>query len=91
MERHGWRTAITTWAECCSGRVLRQAAEIQYRVEHPRWKIWPAVSYEFQADIASLYGEKFLPPLTASPASAFIADGSFVTIYRRSSSETADQ
>lgn len=67
----------------------RRSAErtSEYRVEHPRWKIWPAVSWQFDADIAALYGEKFLAPLTASPASAFIADGSFVTVYRRSDSE----
>jgi uncharacterized protein YqjF (DUF2071 family) len=55
----------------------------EYRVEHPRWKIWPAASYEFRADVAALYGEKFLTPLTTAPASAFVADGSFVTVYRR--------
>jgi uncharacterized protein YqjF (DUF2071 family) len=59
----------------------------EYRVEHPRWKIWPAASSELRADVAALYGEKFLAPLTTPPASAFIADGSFVTVYRRSSSE----
>src|SRR5437764_11271900 len=46
-----------------------------FRVEHPRWKIWPATSYEIRADVAALYGDKFLAPLTASPPSAFIADG----------------
>jgi hypothetical protein len=59
----------------------------EYRIEHPCWKIWPATSYEFSADIAALYGEKFLAPLTTPPASAFIADGSFVTVYRRGNSE----
>jgi uncharacterized protein len=59
----------------------------EYRIEHPRWKIWPAASYELRADIAALYGEKFLAPLTTPPASAFIADGSFVTVYRRGDSE----
>jgi len=61
----------------------------EYRIEHPRWKIWPAASYQLRADIASLYGEQFVAPLTASIASAFIADGSFVTVYRRGSSEEA--
>lgn len=61
----------------------------EYRVEHSRWKIWPANSYELRADIASLYGEQFAAPLTASAASAFIADGSFVTVYRRAGSENA--
>jgi uncharacterized protein YqjF (DUF2071 family) len=59
----------------------------EYRVEHPRWKIWPATSFEFKADIATLYGDEFLATLTAPAASAFIADGSFVTVYRRGDSE----
>jgi hypothetical protein len=50
---------------------------------------WPAASYEFRADIAALYGEKLFAPLTAAPASAFITDGSFVTVYRRGDSEDA--
>jgi len=59
----------------------------EYCVEHPRWKIWPATSFEFKADMATLYGDEFLATLTAPPASAFIADGSFVTVYRRGDSE----
>jgi hypothetical protein len=55
----------------------------EYRVEHPRWKIWPADSFELKADIATLYGEKFVEPLTAKPVSAFIADGSYVEVQRR--------
>src|SRR5262249_54909245 len=45
------------------------ASRGEYRVEHPRWKIWPATSYEFRADIAALYGDKFLTPLAAAPVS----------------------
>ena len=29
----------------------------EYRVEHPRWKIWNATSFKFNADVAALYGE----------------------------------
>jgi hypothetical protein len=36
-----------------------------------------------KADIATLYGEKFLEPLEAKPVSAFIADGSYVEVQRR--------
>ncbi|MDQ6940266.1 MAG: DUF2071 domain-containing protein [Verrucomicrobiota bacterium] len=57
----------------------------EYRVEHPRWKIWPADSFEFKADIATLYGEKFLKVLGAKPISAFICDGSYVEVFRRTS------
>jgi uncharacterized protein len=55
----------------------------EYRVEHPRWKIWNAASFEFNADVATLYGEQFAETLTQPPRSAFIADGSPITIQRR--------
>ncbi len=56
----------------------------EYRVEHPRWKIWTAESFELNADLASLYGESFGETLAGPPRSAFIADGSPIVIYRRS-------
>jgi hypothetical protein len=56
----------------------------EYRVEHPRWKIWTAESFELNADLASLCGETFGETLAGPPRSAFIADGSPIVIYRRS-------
>jgi uncharacterized protein len=56
----------------------------EYRVEHPRWKTWNAETFELRADVATLYGEQFAETLTGTPRSAFIADGSFITIQRRS-------
>jgi hypothetical protein len=56
----------------------------EYRVEHPRWKFWNATSFEFNADVAALYGEQFAETLSQSPRSAFIADGSPITVHRRS-------
>jgi uncharacterized protein YqjF (DUF2071 family) len=35
----------------------------EYRVEHPRWKIWNAASFELSADVAALYGEQFVEML----------------------------
>ena len=55
----------------------------EYRVDHPRWKIWNASSLEFHADVASLYGEQFAETLSQSARSAFIADGSPITVQRR--------
>jgi uncharacterized protein len=55
----------------------------EYRVEHPRWKIWNAIRFEFNADVATLYGKQFAEILGQSPRSAFIADGSPVTVHRR--------
>src|ERR1700757_3315422 len=55
----------------------------EYRVEHPRWKTWNADSFEFAADIASLYGEQFVETFSAKPRSAFIADGSPIQVLLR--------
>jgi len=55
----------------------------EYRVEHPRWKIWNATGFELNADVATLYGEQFVQTLTQAPRSAFIADGSPITVHTR--------
>jgi len=55
----------------------------EYRVEHPRWKIWDASDFELNADVASLYGKQFADTLDQPPRSAFVADGSPITIERR--------
>lgn len=54
----------------------------EYRVEHPRWRIWNATSFELKADVTALYGEPFTEVLNQSPRSAFIADGSPITIQK---------
>jgi len=56
----------------------------EYRVEHPRWKIWNASEFEFNADVATLYGEQFADALNQPPRSAVIADGSPITAHKRS-------
>jgi uncharacterized protein YqjF (DUF2071 family) len=55
----------------------------EYRVEHPRWKIWNANGFELNANVATLYGEQFAETLSQSPRSAFIADGSPITVQKR--------
>jgi uncharacterized protein YqjF (DUF2071 family) len=55
----------------------------EYRVEHPRWKIWNVSDFELNADVATLYGEQFAQTLNQPPRSAFIADGSPITVHRR--------
>ena len=54
----------------------------EYRVEHPRWKIWNAETFELRADVAALYGGQFADTLTAPPRSAFIAEGSPIEIWQ---------
>jgi len=55
----------------------------EYRVEHPRWKVWNADAFEFNADAAALYGEQFVEPLSQPPRSAFVADGSPIQVLLR--------
>ena len=55
----------------------------EYRVEHPRWKVWPADTAKFEANVATLYGEQFVAPLSATPVSQFIAEGSHVRVWRK--------
>ena len=65
------------------GYTCMRAGCSEYRVQHPRWKVWNADSFEFRADVATLYGDTFVESLRQPPRSAFIADGSPITIERR--------
>jgi uncharacterized protein YqjF (DUF2071 family) len=55
----------------------------EYRVEHPRWRIWNVDRFELDADVATLYGSQFAETLSNQPRSAFIADGSHVQVWRK--------
>jgi uncharacterized protein YqjF (DUF2071 family) len=62
---------------------LRDGGTVEYRVEHPRWRVWPLLRPVLDcsiADIASLYGERFAGSLAGEPSSAFLADGSEVAV-----------
>jgi hypothetical protein len=63
-----------------SGGVNR--GTIEYRVEHPCWQVWTAREARFEGDAARLYGRPFVESLAAPPVSAFLADGSPVTVHR---------
>jgi uncharacterized protein YqjF (DUF2071 family) len=61
---------------------LRGGGAVEYRVEHPRWKVWPLLRPVLDCDVAALYGERFAGPLAGEPSSAFLADGSAVTVFK---------
>jgi uncharacterized protein YqjF (DUF2071 family) len=54
---------------------------LEYRVEHPKWRVWPAAYASLEGDIAGLYGNEFVPFLNVKPTTAFLAEGSAVTVY----------
>jgi hypothetical protein len=66
------------------GYTARGEGCTQYQVEHPPWHVWRATEAQFKADVAELYGARFVAALSAPPASAFIADGSPVSVRRGS-------
>jgi len=66
------------------GYTARRSRTSEYRVDHPRWRLWLAETWNFNADVGSLYGPQFVDPLTAQPISAFIAEGSRIEVQRGS-------
>lgn len=57
----------------------RDGSTVQYRVEHPRWRVAAGIG-RLACDAAELYGPAFAEALGAAPRSAFLADGSAVTV-----------
>jgi hypothetical protein len=60
----------------------RDGGTVEYEVRHPAWRVWPAESPELDVDVAGLYGHAFTRALAGPPTSAFVAEGSPVTVYR---------
>ncbi len=67
-------------AEHYWGYTSRRDGSSEYQVEHPPWRIWPGTESYLHADVLALYGDLFVEALSLRPASAFIADGSNVTV-----------
>jgi len=55
---------------------------IEYQVQHPPWKVWPAAKAEFEGEVKDLYGAELDAVLHRPPQSAFLAEGSAVTVHR---------
>jgi uncharacterized protein YqjF (DUF2071 family) len=57
---------------------------VEYHVSHIPWKVWNANKANFSGDTRDLYGDELSQLLTKAPASAFIADGSPVKVFKGS-------
>lgn len=60
----------------------RDGGCLEYRVEHPSWRIRASGQAKFEGDVEELYGRDLTAVLRSPPASAFLAEGSAVTVYR---------
>jgi uncharacterized protein len=55
---------------------------VEYQVQHPPWKVWTATGASFEGDMERLYGRELNTVLNRPPTSAFLAEGSAVSLHR---------
>jgi uncharacterized protein YqjF (DUF2071 family) len=60
----------------------RDGSTVEYQVEHPAWRVWPARSARLNGDVADFYGGDFAAFRREPPASAFVAEGSPIVVRR---------
>lgn len=60
----------------------RDGRTIEYRVDHPPWRYAGVRDVDIQIDWGKLYGPTFVTAFRGPPFSAFLLDGSPVTVYR---------
>jgi uncharacterized protein YqjF (DUF2071 family) len=60
----------------------RNSDSIEYKVEHPQWRVWQASEALFEGNTEELYGKELAAVLTQKPFSAFLAEGSKIEVYR---------
>jgi uncharacterized protein YqjF (DUF2071 family) len=58
----------------------RNSGSLEYRVSHVPWNVWRSTAAGFEGDATSLYGFELGRVLQRPPDSAFIADGSLVSV-----------
>ena len=59
----------------------RDGSTMEYRVEHPAWRVWPVPEPRLEGDLAAVYGPAMSRVLGGAPASAFLANGSPVAVF----------
>jgi uncharacterized protein len=60
----------------------RDGGCVEYQVRHPPWRVWPAEEATFEGDMTKLYGTGLNAVLKNPPQSAFLAEGSAVSVHR---------
>lgn len=60
----------------------KDGGSMEYQVEHPRWTVAPVSDPAFEGDVTTLYAPAFGDALRQRPASAFLAAGSPVKVFR---------
>lgn len=68
--------------------IWSKSVTMDYKVEHISWQVAAVKAPIFEADIAALYGNEFIPFLTRQPYSVFFAKGSDVVVRMGSKIKT---
>jgi hypothetical protein len=55
---------------------------LEYEVQHPQWNVWNAKRAAFIGDATTIYGAEIARILAKEPDSAFLANGSAVTVSK---------
>jgi hypothetical protein len=55
---------------------------MEYEVQHPQWQVRGAKSAGHSGELAGYYGPEMAKELAREPDSAFLAEGSAVTVYQ---------
>jgi uncharacterized protein YqjF (DUF2071 family) len=64
------------------GYATRAESTIEYQVDHPQWRVRDALTARCQGNAEKYYGREFADLLAGAPQSAFLAEGSDVTVFR---------
>ena len=75
-----WRASEHYWGYASQ----RGGGTMEYEVQHPQWKVMDAKSARFTGDAEKYYGPEFANILEKPPDSAFLAEGSAVTVFKGS-------
>jgi uncharacterized protein len=60
----------------------RGGGTVEYQVQHPQWKVMETETARLLGDAARYYGPEFAKVLDKPPDSAFLAEGSAVTVFK---------
>jgi hypothetical protein len=71
ITEHYWGYAATKDAGC-----------VEYQVRHPQWNVWSSGEASFDGNMGALYGKDLNDVLQRPPNSAFLAEGSAVSVHR---------
>ena len=59
----------------------KNGGSLEYEVKHPQWRVREAARSSFTGDARPVYGPQFAAVLQQPPDSAFLAEGSEVTVF----------